>query len=102
MKPASNAARHLASASDVLNALKHHQSELMKEEALSLDEILSSSGEIQLTNERDSDEEDYESDDVRSIITFPMLLQHTLRIWLHKRGQPDLTRILDKELLGLF
>src|SRR5699024_9959767 len=39
---------------------------------------------------------------VRSIISFPLLLQHTLRIWLYQNGQRDLPRILDKELLTLF
>ena len=39
---------------------------------------------------------------VRSIIGFPMLLQHVLRIWLFKRGRADLPRILDQELIALF
>lgn len=43
-----------------------------------------------------------ESDEHRSILSFPLLLQHTLRIWLHDRGRADLPRIADKELLELF
>ncbi len=43
-----------------------------------------------------------EGDEHRSILSFPLLLQHTLRVWLHDRGRPDLPRIADKELLDLF
>ncbi|VVQ35281.1 hypothetical protein PS947_04479 [Pseudomonas fluorescens] len=39
---------------------------------------------------------------VRSIISFSMLLQHALRIWLHERDEPDIARINDKDLLSLF
>jgi hypothetical protein len=39
---------------------------------------------------------------VRSIISFSMLLQHTLRIWLHEQDKPDIARISDKDLLSLF
>ncbi|MEH7883785.1 DUF262 domain-containing HNH endonuclease family protein [Bacillus sp. JJ1609] len=41
-------------------------------------------------------------DQVRSIITFPMLLQHTLRIYLVKKQKEDIEKILDKELLRIF
>jgi hypothetical protein len=45
-----------------------------------------------------------EDDEVwaRSIIGFPLFLQHVLRIWLYKRKQEDLPRLLDRQLLGLF
>lgn len=39
---------------------------------------------------------------VRSIISFPMLLQHALRIWLFEKKAADLPRVLDRELLALF
>lgn len=39
---------------------------------------------------------------VRSMFGFPLLLQHTLRIWLFKQGRDDLPRLLDRELLALF
>lgn len=39
---------------------------------------------------------------VRSIISFSMLLQHALRIWLHEQGEADIPRISDKDLLSLF
>lgn len=92
----------LAHAHEVLETLKNQQTDMMSEAALSLKDILASNVELQQTNDASPDEETYESDDIRSIISFPMLLQHTLRIWLHKNGQADLTKILDKELLGLF
>ncbi|WP_298723053.1 DUF262 domain-containing protein [uncultured Oceanisphaera sp.] len=39
---------------------------------------------------------------VRSIISFPVLLQHVLRIFLHQQHQTDIEHILDKELLTIF
>lgn len=39
---------------------------------------------------------------VRSIISFPLLLQHALRIWLFEKDADDLPRVLDRELLALF
>jgi len=73
---------------------------------LSLIEILSSSDkEIEENNEQNKDEE-YESDNkVRSIITFSMLLQHTLRIHLlryYEGTEYDIPKVLDKELLSIF
>lgn len=50
----------------------------------------------------EKDEEMYEADEVRSIISFPMLLQHTLRIFLAKNNKQDISKILDKELLNIF
>lgn len=47
-------------------------------------------------------DEGYEADVVRSIITFPMLLQHVLRIFLVRRGRPDIDKVLDKDLLHIF
>jgi len=38
----------------------------------------------------------------RSIISFSMLLQHTLRIWLAQNNLSDIPRILDKDLLDNF
>jgi uncharacterized protein with ParB-like and HNH nuclease domain len=46
--------------------------------------------------------EDYEADDVRSIITFPMILLHTLRIFLVNKQRNDIEKISDKELLKIF
>lgn len=44
----------------------------------------------------------YEATAIRSIIGFPLFLQHVLRVWLHLSGRQDLPRLLDKNLLKLF
>ncbi|NBC05358.1 MAG: DUF262 domain-containing protein [Bacteroidetes bacterium] len=45
---------------------------------------------------------DERSQEVKSIVNFPMLLQHTLRIFRKKNGKSDIDRILDKELIKSF
>lgn len=45
---------------------------------------------------------DDELEPVRSILTFPQLLLHTLRIYLHKNKKRDIQRINEKELLLIF
>jgi len=49
---------------------------------------------------KDSGEDQFEP--IRSILSFPQLLQHTLRIFHHERGEPDIARINEKELLDSF
>lgn len=78
-------------------------------ETLSLIEILSKKEDLSSEKDSDKDDEEYESDNnVRSIITFSMLLQHTLRLHLFRyykfeEGEDeDIPKILDKELLALF
>lgn len=91
----------LACAEKVLETLRAQQTtaeEITKESSLS--EILS--GSAKKEDEIDKDKVDEDEVQVRSIISFPLLLQHTLRIWLHQNGKGDLPRILDKELLALF
>ncbi len=95
---AKNNEEHLYKPKIVLDALAKGYTE---KPILSLMDILTSNDDYQV--DEDGDDNDYESEEVRSIITFPMLLQHTLRIFLHdKDGSLDLPKILDKELLGLF
>lgn len=65
-----------------------------------LEKILSE--DIPEIKKDEKEEEIYEADEVRSIISFPMLLQHTLRIFLAKNNKPDISKILDKELLNIF
>ena len=55
-----------------------------------------------VANIKDSSEIEYEADDVRSIISFPMLLLHTLRIFNLQNGKNDISRIKEKELLKEF
>ena len=96
-----NGQEPLASAEQVLASLLQHHQAVEDSEPLGLDAVL----ELETIPDEEpprSDTETYESREVRSIISFPMLLQHTLRIWLGRAGHPDLPRILDKELLRLF
>jgi hypothetical protein len=73
-----------------------------KEENLRLDDILAGRVTPETGSLVDPGEETYEADVARSIISFPMLLQHVLRIFLQRRGRPDIARILDRELLRIF
>lgn len=52
--------------------------------------------------EEHPDTEDDEKQPVRSILTFPQLLLHTLRIYLFRRNGGDIQRINEKELLEVF
>ncbi|MDB4354154.1 DUF262 domain-containing HNH endonuclease family protein [Akkermansiaceae bacterium] len=69
--------------------------------ALGLDEILGDLPTLE-DEEPDPDNPQQGTDWMRSIIGFPMFLQHCLRIWLHQEDQEDIPRILDRELLQLF
>ncbi len=72
---------------------------------LSLIEILTHKEEYHDKNQDKIVDEEYESDNnVRSIITFSMLLQHTLRLHLFRNREEneDIPKILDKELLSIF
>lgn len=97
----------LARATAVLDALRAKQQSFEKLEPLDLEAVLALP-EFTDPAGKPADPELYEARQVRSIISFPTLLQHTLRIWLHRErqkgreGRDDLPRILDKELLDLF
>ena len=71
------------------------------QQVLSLDVILNGKGSGERRGPQADADEEYEADVVRSIITFSMLLQHVLRIFLTRRGK-DIDRILDKDLLHIF
>ncbi|QKF59133.1 DUF262 domain-containing protein [Aliarcobacter lanthieri] len=89
----------LAIAEEVLKLINN--TKLTKFEPLSLEQILKDNKNISETVEDNLDE--YKSNsNVRSIITFSMLLQHTLRIYLIKKESKDIQKILDKELLNIF
>lgn len=70
-------------------------------DALNLDEILELSEETEV-EEPENEDRGEGTTWMRSIVGFPMFLQHTLRIWLHREDREDLPRILDRELLQLF
>ena len=87
----------LASARKVINKLSASEDS----ESIRFADILSGKQEWGERADLPSTSE-FESDKVRSIISFPMLLMHTLRIWLLNRGQNDITKINEKELLQIF
>jgi len=90
----------IADAGEVLKEITEQQNVVL-EEPLSLEKIIKEKISIDESG-GSTDTEEYEADNVRSIISFPMLLEHTLRIWLSKKGYPDISKILDKELLSIF
>ena len=91
----------LASSTKVLQMLASKQNDDTLT-SKSLTDILNSSETFSPDNSQKEIEEEAESDVVRSIISFPLLLQHTLRIWLHNNDEKDVPKILEKELLSLF
>jgi len=88
----------LGNPKEILNAILTKQDDSFK--SLSLSFILNSDETYE--SKAGSEMEEYEADDIRSIITFPMLLQHTLRIFLVHKKENDIRKILDKELLNIF
>ncbi|MCH7390353.1 DUF262 domain-containing protein [Acinetobacter dispersus] len=95
----------LSNAKAVLEELKNiEQAESNK--SMTLEDILNETT-IVSTSEKDPSEDQYLGlpDRVTSIITFPMLLQHVLRIFLQQSktaSQTDITKISDKDLLDIF
>ncbi|GAB3515885.1 DUF262 domain-containing protein [Emticicia fontis] len=89
----------LSLASNILGALTERQIEDFG--VLNLETILSNDN-IKLEDDKNTEEEVYEADEVRSIISFPMLLQHTLRIFLAQHKKTDIPKISDRELLNIF
>ncbi|UGB33202.1 DUF262 domain-containing protein [Metabacillus sp. B2-18] len=91
----------LADATKVLAAIDENEEE--NNESMTLLDILESEDvRASFNDEEKHDEDEYDSEDVRSIMTFPMLLQHTLRIYLAKKKQNDIPKISDKEILIIF
>ncbi len=76
--------------------------EAHSEQALTLAAILNGQGAEAESKANGVADEGYDSDEVRSIITFSMLLQHVLRIFLKQQGKPDIEKVLDKDLLQIF
>jgi hypothetical protein len=105
-RSASSDATSLGCASSVLLALKGDDAaSAVSAKGRNLADILagptSETGDSNAALSRAAVEEEEEGK-VRSVISFSMLLQHTLRIWLSRRERADLPRILDKELLSHF
>lgn len=57
---------------------------------------------VSVFNEETPEAKDDELEPVRSILSFPQLLLHTLRIYLFENGKRDINRINEKELLFTF
>ena len=72
--------------------------EVLKQPEMFKDETVSS--KHLLDNHPKSNDDEFEP--VRSILTFPQLLLHTLRIYLHDLGEDDIDIINEKELLETF
>ena len=95
-------AEALSKAERVLAALVKHK-DAQPEFCMTLEKILNPLENIGATAMLGRTKEEPESDVVRSIIGFPLLLLHVLRVWLHRHAQEDLSRsIQDKQLLSLF
>lgn len=92
--------RTLADSQQILNYLKQKLATNNSVNSLKLNDILASHNErpAPSTTENNTASPSW----VRSIIGFPLFLQHTLRIWLHENKLEDLPRLLDRELLHLF
>lgn len=89
----------LFSASDILDVIIQSQEGDYK--PLSLENILAEEN-FKIEDDIATEDETYKADEVRSIISFPMLLLHTLRIFLVQNNHNDIPKILDKELLNIF
>ncbi|WP_077749628.1 DUF262 domain-containing protein [Pseudomonas sp. FSL W5-0299] len=98
------AAGQLVDTSAIHSALSYRvQSPLddSSEAQLTLESIFASE-EQSLDHTSDSSSDEGEEPWARSIIGFPLFLQHALRIWLHENSKADLKRLLDRQLLALF
>ena len=88
---------------DLIKRNKHEKNKL-----LNLKDILHRNKDFELENNSNgldlfhpnASADEYEK--VRSILTFPQLLLHTLRIYLYKNGRRDIQRINEKELIDIF
>jgi len=96
----------LASATAVMNQLVQKQRS-EESNSLSLEDILNEKTDFELDSEELEDKDGSELPDrVNSIISFSMLLQHVLRIYLtqqaHAFSHNDIGKISDKDLLNIF
>ena len=74
-----------------------------KHSGISIEEVLNIDWD-EITKPGDADKEvvNERSQEIKSIVNFPMFLQHTLRIYLKEKGRKDIERIYDKELIDSF
>jgi uncharacterized protein with ParB-like and HNH nuclease domain len=95
----------LSNAKAVLEELKNIE-KAESNKSMTLEDILNETTIISTSEKDPSEDQDLGLPDrVTSIITFPMLLQHVLRIFLQQSkttSQTDITKISDKDLLLIF
>jgi uncharacterized protein with ParB-like and HNH nuclease domain len=89
----------LAKADCVLRSLEKSSDEM---QPMSLEAILKDSPLVNLKEKLSDLEEDEMPANVASIISFSMLLQHTLRIFLMRKERQDISKISDKHLIRIF
>lgn len=83
--------------------LKNQKKEYYWQGGMTLDQVLDENFRIEeVENNNKKGVLDERSQEVKSIINFPMLLQHTLRIYRKLRKKSDIERILDKEIIESF
>ncbi|MDM0029593.1 DUF262 domain-containing protein [Variovorax saccharolyticus] len=92
----------LGDGATVRQRIAQQHRELGSHQTRSLAAILTGSKEAEVGGDGVPDAEVNHTARVRSIIGFPLLLEHALRIWLFEQGRADLPRVLDRELLSLF
>lgn len=90
----------LADPNAVIAKLLQQSTNQSEDKHLSLLSILQSP--IEFEDKTPKNEDEFEAEKVRSIISFSMLLQHVLRIFLFKQNKADLDKVLDKDLITLF
>lgn len=96
---------HTFSWTDIKKRIK--QLSQQKNTTLELKDILKKNKKFEINEEKEidifhPDASANEFENVRSILSFPQLLLHTLRIYLYKNNKEDIQRINEKELLSIF
>jgi uncharacterized protein with ParB-like and HNH nuclease domain len=89
----------LKHATDSKREKTYSLSEVLKKKSTDSGEALSESDEEKRNHPNEQEDERYP---VRSILSFPQLLLHTLRIYLIQSGEGDIKNINEKELLKTF
>ncbi len=91
----------MPSAGDVLEKItQQHSTQLAK--GISLADIIETDPITETVDKQQGDKAIDKHQPVRSLISFPVLLLHTLRLHLWRTGRSDLPRIEEKSLLALF
>lgn len=98
---ASTGTESLAKADSVLDWMRLAGENATQDDPLSLAKLLDR-GPMEDRIVSEVEDPNVDSSGVRSIVGFPLLLEHVLRVWLCRHGRKDLERLSDKELLDVF